>query len=293
MARRVMQKISVELQAFMVDNDPSWAKSEFRVVNQRHLEVAPLSEDAPFPVHKWSLDDAALVGRRSIEDRDLLKVFSISLSLQAWLFVHSPVIISRVTTPRFEPEPEVRDATIGMSGYSITVDEDSFNAAAAGLTYALGLGGARGMMFRTSINAYWDAVQSVRTRPRFLNFWAAVEVAVNALGPEVKLRPGKYLDERISKATGISAQAIKPLRELNNRRKHGRASHIHAVEEPAMFVGTESSTLKRLCDKALAERFGFALSPHYDDHLGRNIAVTLPGGNQPAPSGHLEARKLE
>lgn len=283
-----MQKISVELQAFMVDNDPSWAKAEFRLVNQRHLRVAPLAEDAPFPVHKWSLDDDTLVGHGSIEERDLLKVFSISLSLQAWLFVHSPVIISRVTTPRFEPPPEVADATIGMSGYVITVDEDSFNAAAAGLRYALRLRGETGKMLRTSINAYWDAVQSVRTRPRFLNFWAALEVAVNAKG---KSDRGEELDKKIFKATGISAQTVKPLRVMNNRLKHGSATRSHAVEEPALFLGSESSTLKRLCDSALAKRLGFALSPHYDDHLGRNMAVNL-SANQPASSGRLEANRL-
>ncbi len=261
-----MTRVTVELQAFMVDNDPGWAKTEFRLVNQRHLSFSALREDTPFPVHVWTTDDASLVGYGSIDDRDVLKVFSIALSLQAWLFVHSNVIVSRQTSLQVEPAPVVGGVAIGMSGYAITVDEDSFNAAATGLSNALGLAGDWGMLMRTSINAYWDAVRSVQTRPRFLNFWAALEVAVNAEGNP---KTGLDLDKKVSGATGVSAGAVEPLRELNNRLKHGRASFSHAVEEPALFLGSESSTLKRMCDHALASRLGFALSPTYEQHLAR------------------------
>lgn len=110
-----MASIAVDLQAFMADNDPGSARSGFEVLNQRHLGFTPLDE-GPYPAQTWSLDDASLIGHGSIADDHLQMIFCISLSLQAWLFLHSPIIVSRVSSPTIEPGPQVSAVTLGMSG---------------------------------------------------------------------------------------------------------------------------------------------------------------------------------
>lgn len=285
-----MASITIDLQAFMADNDPGSARSRFEVLNQRHLRFTPL-EVGPYPAQTWSLDDASLIGHGSIADDHLQMIFCISLSLQAWLFLHSPIIVSRISSLTIEPRPQVSGVTLGMSGYVITVDEDSFAAAAAGLGRGLTMGGDRGKMVRGAIRAYWDAVQSVRLRPRFLNLWAALELVINATGKRAR---GPELDRKISRATHISPKKnIAPLRELNNKLKHGKARPAAAMEEPVLFVGSESSRLKRLVDRAFAQRLGFSLSPSYENILARKMAAVLPGGNQPASTGALSTKKLD
>lgn len=269
----------------MADNDPGSARSGFEVLNQRHLTFTPLDE-GPYPAQTWSLDDAALIGHGSVADDHLQMIFCISLSLQAWLFLHSPIIVSRVSSPSIEPGPQVSAVTLGMSGYVVRIDEQSLYAAASGLCRGLLMTGDKGKMMRAAINAYWDAVQSVRLRPRFLNLWAALELSINATGERPR---GPKFDNKISRATHVSPKKhIAPLRQLNNKLKHGKRG-----EEPVRFVGSESSRLKRLVDRAFAHRLGFALSPTYENILARKMTAVLPGGNQPASTGALTTKKLD
>ncbi len=180
-----MASIAVDLQAFMADNDPGSARSGFEVLNQRHLRLTRL-EEGPYPAQTWNLDDASLIGHGSIADGDLEMIFCIALSLQAWLFLHSPILVSRVSRARIEPSPQVGNITLGMSGYVVRIDEQSLYAAASGLCRGLRMTGDKGKMMRAAINAYWDAVQSVRLRPRFLNLWAALELSINATGERLR-----------------------------------------------------------------------------------------------------------
>lgn len=258
-----MTIVEFRLQAFMVDNDPGYTKARLRLVNAGHLRRASVERRAPQPTYVWTLDDASIIGYPDIGEREAAKVFSIALSVQSWRFLHSPVILRRVSSLRIKPSPQVSSPTIGMTSPLVRVDERSFIQAARELKKVLAMRGTRGKIMRAALNAYWDALFSARTRSRFLSLWAAFELALNADRPSGKELSGGDLDMAAARITTLGPQDIQALRKLNNRLKHARSLRTYGAES-APFVGRESGTLKRLVDQSFAARLGFSLSPTYD-----------------------------
>jgi hypothetical protein len=254
-----------QLQAFMVDNDGgerSGTEVPIELVNSRSLHLTPAGQAAPQSTYVWTLDDARMIGFPDIEERKAAKVFAIALSVQAWRFLHSPVILSTVSLLHIVRRGRVRTGLVGSSLRSapITIDEDSFIEAASRLKTVWTMGGIRGKIMREAMNSYWDALHSVHVRSRFLSLWAALERAVNDDGVK---RAGDRFDGHAASITSFSPGDIKPLRNLNNWLKHpDRVKRDEA--ETAAKKGVRSQTLKKLVDQSVSARLGFALSPTYD-----------------------------
>jgi len=263
----VSQSTSAEfqLQAFMVDNDAgerSRTEVPIELVNSRSLHLTPACQVAPQSTYVWTLDDARMIGFPDIDERKAAKVFAIALSVQAWRFLHSPVILSTVSLLHIIRGGRVRTGGVGssLSSRPITIDEDSFIEAAKRLKTAWTMEESRGRIMREAMNTYWDALHSVHVRSRFLSLWAALERAVNDDGVK---RTGDKFDTHAARITSFRPGDIKPLRDLNNWLKHADRVQRHEAETAAK-KGVRSQMLKKLVDQSIAARLGFVLSPTYD-----------------------------
>ena len=233
-----------QLQAFMVDNDAgerSRTEVPIELVNSRSLHLTPAGQVAPQSTYDWTLDDARMIGFPGIGERKAEKVFAIALSVQAWRFLHSPVIVSTVSLLHIVRRGRVRTGLVGASLRSPpnTIDENSFIEAAKGLKTAWTMDESRGKIMREAMNSYWDALHSVHVRSRFLSLWAALERAVNDDGVT---RTGHKFDTHAASITSFSPGDIKPLRNLNSWLKH--ADRVKRLEaETAAEKGVHSQRL--------------------------------------------------
>jgi len=243
----------------MVDNDVDWTEVRLSLANPCHLHYEEIAPQSPQPTYKWTLDDASLIGYPAIDERDAAIVFAISISVQSWRLLHSPVLLLGRDSWGVTPGPEVRSPRVGMTTPPIVVDERSFLKAAAAFSAVPTMTSTEGKIIRAAVNAYWDAMHSVWTRSRFLSLYAAFELTVNAVGT---VTSGLKLDAKAAALIDAPPADIKPLRDLNNRFKHARA--VRLFGEATSFRG-ESGHLKRLTDRALAVRLHYQLPSTYDD----------------------------
>jgi hypothetical protein len=206
------------------------------------------------------LDDASLIGYPAIDADHPAIVFAISLSMQSWRLLYSPVLLLSMDSWGVAPSPDIPSPTIGLGTPPIVVDERAFLLAAAALKTTPTITGNQGRILRAAANAYWDALHSVRTRSRFLSLYAAFELAVNASGADEK---GKRFDAKAAALIGATADQIEPLRQLNRQLKHTTA--VLQFDEATPSLGRESGRLKRLTDRALAARLHHQLPSTYDD----------------------------
>lgn len=258
-----LTRAEFQLQAFMVDNDAgegAWTVAEIDLVKSRLLHLAPVAQAAPLSTYVWTLDDATIIGLPDIDHRQAAKVFAVALSVQAWRFFHSPVIVSTVSALRISPKGLFGSVTTKLTSPRVTVEESSFVEAATALKTVWAMSGTRGKIIQEALNSYWDALHSVHRRSRFLSLWAAFERAVNDDGGD---RRGTRFDNYAASITSFGCGDIKPLRELNNWLKHANQVREHEAEIAAN-IGVSSRTLKRLVDQSLASRLGFSLSATYD-----------------------------
>lgn len=254
-----------ELQAFMTDNDAgerSGTEVPLELVDARVMHCVPADQPAPQSTYDWTLDDATVIGVPDIDHRDAAKVFAIALSMQAWRVLHSPVILSTVSLLHTVRRGRLFAGGVGtkLTSRVVTVDEGSFVEAAQALKRVWTMEGERGKIMREALNSYWDALHSVRTRSRFLSFWAAFERAVNDDG---KRRDSTRFDDHAASATSFNSGEIGRLRGLTRLLKHADALGRADTTLP-QHMGPDSAKLKRLVDRSLAARLGFSLSAIYD-----------------------------
>lgn len=255
-----MHTFFIHLQPFLVDNDVGFTEVHLSLENQCHLHYQEIAPRSPQPTYKWTLDDASLIAYPTIGQQHAAAVFAISLSMQSWRLLYSPVLLLRVDYWAVDPGPDVPSPTIGMGTPLIVVDERSFLKAAAALSPVPTMTNTEGIIIRAAMNAYWDALYSVRTRSRFLSLYAAFELTVNASGRDEK---GKRFDAKAAALIRAAADQIEPLRQLNRQLKHATA--VLQFDEATPSFGRESGRLKRLTDRALAARLHFQLPSTYDE----------------------------
>ena len=219
--------------------------------------MEPLSGRALRPTHRWTLNDPAVIGYPQIGEHNALVVFAIALSMQNQLFLHSPAILREISVLSASPSPLVPTPGIGMSGYVVKIDEELFVAMAIRLKNSWALPGKRGVALRAALAAYWDALHSIRVRSRYLNVYAAFELAVNHLQEKTSDR----FDRKAGNLTRRSPAVIKNLRELNNSLKHSKAAATYG--QRTAYIGLQSRNLKGLLDRSLAKRLGFRLPVTY------------------------------
>ena len=258
-----MTGVRYKLQAYMADNDVgkrSFQTVRLRLANARVLSRRRANRGAPLSTYLWSLEDAAVIGLRDLDERDAAKIFAIGLSVQSWRFLHSPVILSTVAALDYDPGTDVGRVSIKLTSPTVVLDEQLFLQAAQGLKAAWMIPGSRGDILREAINSYWDALHAVLRRSRILSLWAALEKAVNDDG---KSRPGGSFDRHAATATGWEEADIKRLRDLTRWLKH---SNVVAKPPPGITddMDRDASKVKQLADRAIASRLNFPLSTVYE-----------------------------
>lgn len=257
-----MSRVEYKLQAYMADNDVGEmmsTRARFRLVNKQHLSRRPANPRAPQSTYTWALDDSSIIGLHVLDDHDAAKVFAIALSMQTWRFLHSPVILNTVADLKYAPGGMFGTIRLKHTSPQWVLDERSFVAAAEGLKAVFTVPEARGDILREAVNSYWDALHSVQRRSRLLSLWAAFERAVNDDG---RRRDGAKFDCHAAIATGCTENDIEPLRRLTTWLKHADAV-TKVPHEITENIGRSSASVKRLADRAIAARLGFALSAFY------------------------------